>query len=153
MAVRDHFEQLLFTGEEVFSPPPILDIGVHSTPFDDASGYVGQQGSMEEEPAILSIEPAQARFQFTWLARSQHGSPEFEQLRQIIGMDYNLPSLPTGFVNAKAGVFAPALIDVVGVPVRKRGPYQSGKRIDNAAELVLHSTSFVTVGVRDFEPF
>src|SRR5713226_9348706 len=88
------------------------------------------------------MEAPQARFHVTWLARSQHGSPAFEQLRQVFGVDRSLPPPAIGFVNAKAGVFAPALIEEVDAPVRKRSPYQSGKRIDDAAELVLHSRSF-----------
>ena len=54
-------------------------------------------------------------------------------------MDRSLPPRAIGLFDAKAGVFAPALIEEVDVPVRERSPYQSRKRIDDAAELVLHS--------------
>jgi hypothetical protein len=50
-----------------------------------------------------------------------------------------------GFLNAKPAVFAPALIEEVDSPVRERSPYQPGKRIDDAAELVLHCRSFLEV--------
>jgi hypothetical protein len=53
-----------------------------------------------------------------------------------------VPRQAIGFVNAKAGVFAPTLIEEVDVPVKARSPYQSGKRIDDAAEFVLHSGPF-----------
>jgi hypothetical protein len=99
---------------------------------------------MEEEPAILPIEAPQARFHFTRPARSQNGSPAFEQLRQVVGVDRGLPPPAIGFVNAQASVFAPALIEEVDVAVKARSPYQSGKRIDDAAELDLHSGPFVT---------
>src|ERR1700730_3080500 len=102
---------------------------------------------MEEEPAILSIEAPQARFDFTWLAKSQNGSPAFEQLRQVFGVDRSLPRPATGFVNAKASVFAPALIEEVNVSIKARSPYQSGKRIDDAAAVALHSGPFVTYAV------
>src|ERR1700730_17176443 len=102
---------------------------------------------MEEKPAILSIEAPQARFHFTWLARSQNGSPAFEQLRQVFRVDRSLPRPAIGFVNAAAGIFAPALIEEVDVPVKARSPYQSGKRSDDAAELDLHSGPFVTYAV------
>src|SRR5713226_3860117 len=93
------------------------------------------------------MEAPQARFHVTWLARSQHGSPAFEQLRQVFGVDRSLPPPAIGFVNAKPGVFAPALIEELDAPVRERSPYQSGKRIDDAAELVLHCRSFREVAV------
>jgi hypothetical protein len=81
------------------------------------------------------------------LARSQNESPAFEQLGQVFGVDRSLPPPATGFVKAKAGVFAPASIEEVDAPVRERGPYQSGKRIDDAAERVLHSGPSWTVAV------
>jgi hypothetical protein len=59
-------------------------------------------------------------------------------------VDRSLPTLATGFVNAKAGVFAPALVEEIDMPVRTRSPYQSRKRIDDASELALHSAAFVT---------
>src|SRR5713101_4163958 len=102
---------------------------------------------MEVEPAILPIGAPQAGFHFTWLARSQNGSPAFEQPRQVFRVDRRLPPRAMGFVNAEAAVFAPALIEEVDAPVRERSPYQSGKRIDDAAELVVHCRPFVTVAV------
>ena len=68
--------------------------------------------------------------------------------RAGFGVDRPLPPATVsfvndkGFLNAKPGVFAPALIEEVDAPVRERSPHQSGKRIDDAAELVLHSRSF-----------
>jgi len=124
------------------TPPSVLNIGAHSAPFDDLSGRVGQRTSTEEKPAILSIEVPEARLHFTGLAGSQNGSPAFEQLGQVFGVDRSLPPLAIGFVNAKAGVFAPALIEEVNAPVRERSPYQSEKRIDDLVELVLHTGPF-----------
>jgi hypothetical protein len=96
----------------------------------------------------LSIEAPQARFHFTRLARSQNGSPAFEHLRQVFGVDRSLPPRSISFVNAKAGVFAPALIKKVYVPVRQRSPHQCGKRIEDALSsfsiLVLSRTFAVT---------
>src|SRR5260370_39872505 len=91
---------------------------------------------------MLPSEAAQARFRFTRLARCQNRLPPFEQLRQVFGVDRSLPPPAIGFVNAEAGIVAPALIEEVDVPVRARSPYQSRKPIDDAAEFVLHSGSF-----------
>ena len=57
-------------------------------------------------------------------------------------MDRTLPPAVTGFGKLHAGVFAPASIEQVETPVRECGPYQSGKGVNNAAELVLHSGPF-----------
>jgi hypothetical protein len=60
-------------------------------------------------------------------------------------VDRILPPLAASFGNAKAGVFAPALIEEVDVPVRERSPDQSRKGIDDEAEVVLHPGHFVTL--------
>src|SRR6478672_285868 len=62
-------------------------------------------------------------------------------------MDRTLPPAVTGFGKLHAGVFAPASIEQVETPIRECGPYQSGKRVNNAAELVLHSV-LSSVGVK-----
>jgi hypothetical protein len=49
----------------------------------------------------------------------------------------------------EAGVFAPALIEEIDAPVRKRSPYQSGKRINDAAKFVFHTGPFATVAVTE----
>jgi len=125
-AIEDQPKTTLARTQGFLSPPSVLDIGVHSAPFDDLSGCVDQRTSTKEEPAILSIEATQARFHFTWLARSQGGSPALEQVRQVFGVDRSLPSPTTGFLDAEAGVFAPALIQEVDAPIRERSPYQPG---------------------------
>ena len=54
-------------------------------------------------------------------------------------------AMVAGVTETKAGVFAPTLIEEVDVPVGERSPYQPGKRIDDAVELVLHTGPSVTV--------
>ena len=62
-------------------------------------------------------------------------------------MDRTLPPAVTGFGKLHAGVFAPASIEQVETPIRECGPYQSGKRVNNAAELVSIPV-FSSVGVK-----
>ena len=60
-------------------------------------------------------------------------------------MDRSLPPLAASFGDAKAGLFAPALIEEVDVSVRERSPHQSRKRIDDAVKIVLHPGPFLTL--------
>src|SRR5208282_2387226 len=64
--------------------------------------------------------------------------PAFEQPRRVLGVDRSLPAVPIGFVNPQAGIFTPALIEKVDLPIRECGPHQSGKRADDTAEIVFH---------------
>jgi hypothetical protein len=58
-------------------------------------------------------------------------------------MDRSLPPSAAASLDFNSRVFAPALIQEIDPPVRKRRPHKTRKRIDNAAELTLHRGSFV----------
>lgn len=145
--IDDEPKPTLVCMEGVLGPCSILDIGVHSTPLDDLSGRVDQGTRPHMKPAILAIDATQASFHFGRLASSQNGSPAFRDVMQVVGVDRDLPASATGFVHGQAGVFAPASIEKVDVPIRERRPHQSGQRIDDAGELVVHAGSFVTVAM------
>jgi hypothetical protein len=51
-----------------------------------------------------------------------------------------MPPAATGFGNAKTGEFEPAWVEEIDAPVRECRPYQTGRRIDHEAELVLRGT-------------
>jgi len=88
----------------------------------------------DEEPAVLAIEAAQARFHVTGLAGSNNGSPACDQLWQVFGVDYGVPPSATCLIHKKAGIFTPAPIEEVDVAIRERCPHWSGKRVDDTAE-------------------
>jgi hypothetical protein len=52
---------------------------------------------------------------------------QLEQFRQVFGLDPSLSRLAIGRGEAKAGIFAPALIEEVDVLVWAGSPYQSGR--------------------------
>jgi hypothetical protein len=131
----------------LFDPLPVLDIGACAAPFHDMPGCVGHGRSAEQEPAVLTVKAPQARFHFTCPARSQNGSPAFEQPRQVFGVDHPLPAPAIRFAEAKVRILAPALIEEVDVPVRGCSPYQTGNRVDDAAELGVHFDPSAMVAV------
>jgi hypothetical protein len=93
------------------------------------------------------VEAPQARFHFTRPARSQNGSPAFDQPGQVFGVDHLLPAPAIGFAEAKVRILAPALTEEVDVPVRECSPYHTGMRVDDAAELAVHFAPSGTVAV------
>src|ERR1700680_2044809 len=70
----------------------VFDVGVRSEPFDNPSIMVERWSRTEQKPAIHAIEAAQAPFDLTWLARSQHGSPVIQQPFQIVRVQGNRPA-------------------------------------------------------------
>src|SRR4051794_25283904 len=56
-------------------------------------------------------------------------------------MDDLLPSHARGSVRANPGVFEPALIEELGATVGQRDRYQTGKRVHNTAETIVHSST------------
>src|SRR5580704_6055273 len=154
-AVDHRTKATLVRTQSFLGPLSVVDIGIHSAPFDDPSGCIDQGRSTEEEPAILPVEAPQAHFHFIRLAGSQNGSPAFEQPRQVFGVGRSLPRSVAGFVdakgflNAKPSIFAPASIEKIDVPIKPLSPYQSGKCIDDVAEPDLHSGPFKTYARRD----
>lgn len=57
-------------------------------------------------------------------------------------MNRGLPACALRLIGAQPGVLAPALVEEVDVPVGESRPNQSGKRIHDAPEIILHAGSF-----------
>src|SRR5262249_59210402 len=76
-AVDDRMETLRTRTQGFLIPPPILNVRIDSTPFDDLPGGVGHRTSTEEELAIRPIDTPQACCHFTRLANSHRGAPAF----------------------------------------------------------------------------
>src|SRR5258708_28845916 len=74
-------EPLLVLSKCILCPYSIFDIGVRAVPFDDVAALIVQRLNAEQEPAILSVEPPQAPFEFACFPRCEMYSPLLHQLR------------------------------------------------------------------------
>src|ERR1700737_4539794 len=68
MAARHHFEQSLFTGEQGFSPLPVVDISVQEVPQDDAAFRITQGKAARVKPPVHPVRAAEAGLKVVWLA-------------------------------------------------------------------------------------
>jgi hypothetical protein len=58
----------LLLAQPLFHSLSVLNIDIGSVPFEDIPMLVAERFATEQEPAIFSVEAAQARFDFTRLA-------------------------------------------------------------------------------------
>ena len=137
IASRNHFEQAFFARKQRLGSLAVVDIGGDSAPFDDPAECVRHRIGAEKEPAVCPVEAPQARLLLAGPAGRDNELPAFQEPGRIVRVHRIQPP-------AAAGVPVPALIDEIDPPVRRRGPYQSGQRIDEAAEAVLHTGPFRT---------
>jgi hypothetical protein len=68
MAARHHFEQPLFTGEQRFSPLPVVDISVQEVPQDDAALCISQGEAARVKPPVHPVRAAEAGLNVVWMA-------------------------------------------------------------------------------------
>src|ERR1700742_1858129 len=119
----------------------VIDVDAQTTPIDELSGRIGLWMSAKQEPAIDSVRAAKADFSLDGRTRSRNGWPAGEQSGQVVGVNGRLPPASVGAVNREAGKVAPVPAEKVHLPVRPHCPDESGKRIDDAAQLAFHGGS------------
>ena len=73
----------------------ILNIVYHSIPLNDCSSFVAHRYRTRLEPVEMSVRAAtQSRLILQRITGTQHILPRFENLAEIFGMNYNLPTPP-----------------------------------------------------------
>ena len=87
MAARHHFEQPLFTGEQSFSPLPVVDIGLQDVPKDDMPVRISQREAARVEPAVDAIRTAEAVFEVVRMAGFDRLAPRGEDIWAVIRMN------------------------------------------------------------------
>src|SRR5258708_21265816 len=91
----------------------VFDVGVCSKPFDDPSVAVEGRSRTENKPTILSIETAQASFDFTRLARKENRSPVIRDSIQVVRVKGSRPAPITRMFGPEAGILRPELMEKV----------------------------------------
>ena len=87
MAARHHFKQLLFTGEQSFTPLPVVDIGLQEVPKDDAPVRISQGEAVRVEPAVDPISTAEAGLSVVRMAGFDRPPPRGEDIGEVIQMN------------------------------------------------------------------
>src|SRR6267143_1208796 len=127
---------MVLSGEQAFGALSVFDVGIRSEPFDNLSIVVERRSRTEEKPTIHAIETAQSSFNFTWLARSQNGSPVVHKSVQIVRVKGSRPAPITRLFGREAGIFEPALIEEVSGAVGTSGPRECGYRVNNKPKVL-----------------
>src|ERR1700729_339566 len=87
MAVRYHFEQTVFTGQQAFSPLAILDIVKEEVPASDPAIGIPERQSASVKPPIYAIKPTHAMFHVIWNTRLDGNGKGCNRLRKVLGMN------------------------------------------------------------------
>src|SRR6266481_3848081 len=126
--------------EKFLGASAVLDIDIGSQPSGNVSRRIAHRIGTKQEPPIRAIVATHARFRIPRSARGQTGSPIFDETLEVVRMNGLHPTQTLGLLCAQPRVVEPALIEELGTAVGKRGPAQTGKRLDEMGELVLHFT-------------
>src|SRR5580700_3678447 len=113
----------------------VFNISGCSVPFDNLPGFVAQGAGTEEKPAILSVEAAEPRFDFTGLARTQDGVPVFYKSVQIVRMHGSRPPPILCLFRGETGIIQPTAVEEFRGAVGTSRPDQRRDRIDHLPEL------------------
>ena len=89
LATCDHLEQLLFAGEQCFSPLAVIDVGVHDVPADDTTSRIRERHHAPMEPTIDAVGTAYAVVDVVWFHPSggDRSLRRCDHRRKIVRMD------------------------------------------------------------------
>src|SRR3977135_3981142 len=111
MAARHQFEKSLFTGEQRFSPLPVVDIGLQEVPKDDAPVRISQGEAMRVEPAVDPISAPEAGLNVVRMAGFDGPPPRGDDICTVIRMN-GVGDRPTlQFLKRRAEIFQDLAVD------------------------------------------
>src|SRR6185312_1977010 len=119
----------------LFSPPAILDIQIGSVPFDDIPRFVSQRVRAKQEPAICTVETANARFGLAWFSGSQDTLPRSCQTFQVVRVDCSRPTPVPQLFRGKTCIVEVVPVKKLGGTIPTRRPCQRGKRVDDQLKI------------------
>jgi hypothetical protein len=87
MAARHHFKQPLLTGEQSFSPLPVVDIRLQHVPAGDTTLGVSKRQTAYMKPAIDAVSTAHAVLDVVWFPCVYRSLPCSNHHGKIIRMN------------------------------------------------------------------
>src|ERR1700677_1288767 len=126
-----------------FRRPAILDIGIDAVPSGNFTHCVHRWRGTQQKPSILTIATPQTRFHLTRPAVRANRFPSGAKLGHIVRVDRAMPT--RGVLEGEAGVFEPARVEEFDASVRVGRPDQSGQRVDDSAQIVIHVAPSATI--------
>ena len=87
MAARHHFEQPLLTGEQSFSPLPVVDVRLQHVPASDTTLGVPERQTAYMKPAINAVSTAHALLDLVRFSSVYRSLPRSNHRGKIIRMN------------------------------------------------------------------
>src|SRR5215467_8669118 len=91
----------------LLSPLAILDVHAGAVPFEDGAPLILQWIAANEEPAMGTVETANARFRVNWGARSQTRLPLLDKSLTVVRVNRFRPPPALRFFHGLAGIIEP----------------------------------------------
>ena len=123
-------------------PLAVLDIGSRPIPFDNVASLVAHRLSLEQEPAILTIEAPEPSFKSAWHTGLPYCAPLLQHALLVVRVKSAGPA-SCGLVQREAGIIEGSLIKEVGDPFRSGPPDQGGDCVDHQSEAIFGSLDFI----------
>ena len=108
---RDQLEQPLFTREQSFGAPLIVDIGEQEIPGADIARRVALRKAAHAKPTIVAVATPHTGFDVIGTAVGHHAVPRGQHVRQIFRVD-DVADLPTfDLLDRRAEILSSPAID------------------------------------------
>ena len=137
MATRHHFEQSLFTGEQGFSPLPVVDISVQEVPQDDAAFRISQGKAARVKPPVHPVRAAEAGLKVVWLAGFDCLPPRGEDIWAVIRMKAVADRPTFQFFKCRAEIFHDLTIDELDLTGRCHESAEGRNAVADRAKMTL----------------
>src|SRR3954470_4888031 len=108
-----------------------------AVPLHDCPCLVAQGIGAEQEPPILTVVAAYARFGIDRRASGEAPLPVFDEARHVVRVNPDTPAPTDRLFHREAGVVKPAIAEEVAIPVGTGGPGRRWDRVDDLDEVAL----------------
>jgi hypothetical protein len=137
MAARYHFEQSLFTGEQSFSPLPVVDISVQEIPNDDTPFRISQGQAAHVEPAVDSVSAAEAGLRFVGMAGFERLPPPGEGIWAVFRMKAVAGRPTFQFFERRAEIFQDLAVDEFELAGRRHESAEGRNAVVDRTKMML----------------
>src|SRR5262245_52018200 len=135
----DDQAQSAFVGlQHLLSAFAIFDVEIDSKPSGDVSSCVANGTRPESKPPIGAIVAAHPCFRVRGDAGDHARSPIVANSLAVVRMNSLDPAEVRGLLRRQTRVVEPISIEELGATIRKRGPGQARKRVDEMREFEWH---------------
>ena len=132
--VREIEETCLFP-QCFFGALAIVNVSAFSVPLDDFPRFIMQRHIADQQPAILPVRPAHARFSFHRIPGSDSRAPCLDEAGTVLGVNRFCPTPAHALLQREAAEFQPTPIDEIDRAIRPSAPHICRDGVDYILKL------------------